>query len=78
MEKYSSCLVVVKEGELKTLQSLFAKSEEIQSVKEISPRLVSITFQRQLDRQGIERTLSPFEDKIERWQPNYRMRPLTG
>jgi hypothetical protein len=76
--EYSSCLVVAKDGEGEALKSLLVQSEDIKSVNEISPRLFSVAFQRQLDSQGIEEVLSPFGDKIERWQPNYRVHPLIG
>lgn len=78
MREYGSCLVVVKDGEGEVLKSLFANGEDIKSVCEISRRLILVAFQRQLDSQEIEEVLSPFEDKIERWQPNHRMRSLIG
>ncbi len=76
--EYNSCCIVAKDGEGEALKSLLTGSEDIKSVNEISPRLFSVTFQRQLDSQGIEEAFSLFRDKIERWQPNYRTYPLTG
>ncbi len=78
MREYGSCLVMAKDGEEEALKSLFAKGEDIKSVCEISRHLILVAFQRQLDSQEIEEVFSSFEDKIERWQPNHRMRSLTG
>ncbi len=82
MEEYGSCLVTAKDGEIEALKSLLVENEEVESVygadRTDQPHLIYVKFRRRLDLQGIEMALSPFRDKIEKWQPNYRMRPLAG
>ena len=80
MDIYGSCLVWAKEGEGEALKALLtgSKDEDIKDVNEISQCLISVAFHRRLDSHGIEVILSPFKDKIEKWQPNYRIRSLTG